>query len=52
MHVMRAFIGIHGFKIAEVTHNMILVDDAIATEHISAVACDLKGFSGRVALND
>ena len=34
MHVVRAFVGVHGFEIEHVSDDVILIDDAVGAVHV------------------
>lgn len=42
MDVMGSFVRIDSFKVAKMAHNVTLVDYAVATQHVSAIACNLQ----------
>ena len=51
MHVMGAFIGVHGFQIRRMAHDLEAFRNAIATMHITAYAGNIQSFTTVVALH-
>ena len=52
MHVMRAFVGVHRFKVHCVAHNLKVLGDAIAAMHVPRGARDIESFATVVAFHD
>ena len=40
MDVAGSFVSVNGLEVLGVTKNVILINDTIATEHISSLSCD------------
>src|ERR1700733_11600904 len=51
MHIVSALIGVHGFQIAQVPHDVILVGDAVAAVDIAGIARNRQRFAAIVALD-
>ena len=52
VHIVRAFIGVDGFQIHHVPHDLIFIADAITAVHISGMARNIKRFSDIVTLDE
>ena len=51
MNVMSTFIGVHGFQIHHMTHDVILVGNAVTAMHISGHSGDIQGLSAIVTFD-
>ena len=51
MHIMGTFIGIDGFQIDHVSHDMIIGGNAICAMHIASGARDIEGFAAAIAFD-
>ena len=51
MNIMSALVGVNSLQVADVSDNVILVDDTVATEHVSGISGNLQGLSAVVALD-
>ena len=50
MHVVRALVGIHYFKVHQVADHAELVHDAVAAQHVAGLAGDRQRLAAVVAL--
>src|SRR5579859_4970596 len=50
VNILRAFIGFHRLQVHHVTHDWIIVSDAVAAEHIARHARAFQGDSNIVSL--
>lgn len=51
VNVSSTLVGIHRLEVADVSDDVILVDDAVAAEHVPRLACNLQGLSAVVTLD-
>eukprot|EP00418_Pyrodinium_bahamense_P038886 CAMPEP_0179190664 /NCGR_PEP_ID=MMETSP0796-20121207/94677_1 /TAXON_ID=73915 /ORGANISM="Pyrodinium bahamense, Strain pbaha01" /LENGTH=217 /DNA_ID=CAMNT_0020894843 /DNA_START=257 /DNA_END=911 /DNA_ORIENTATION=- len=51
MDVGGAFIRVYGLEVADVAYDLVLVDDAVASEHVSASPRDVEGLRAGVPLH-
>ncbi len=52
MDVVRPFVGVDGFQILQVAHDLVFGLDAVAAVHVAGLAGDVEGFAGVVALDE
>mmetsp|Transcript_35208 Transcript_35208/g.76184 ORF Transcript_35208/g.76184 Transcript_35208/m.76184 type:complete len:241 (-) Transcript_35208:211-933(-) len=52
MDVVRSFVSVHGLEVAGVADDVVLVGNAVATVHVTALPRDLQGLAAVVALDD
>ena len=52
MNVMGPFIGIHGFQIHHVAHNVVFVRNAVSAVHIPGCADNVEGLATAVSLDN
>jgi len=50
--VMRTFVGIHDLKIHHVTHDGIVVGDAVAPEHVPCAAGNIQCLAAGIAFDE
>lgn len=50
IHISLTFVSVDGFEVQDVTNDVILVCDAISSQHISGLSSDIEGFTARVPL--
>ena len=51
MNVVGALISVDSLKVAHMSDDVVLVNDAVATEHITGISGDLKSLSTVIALD-
>ena len=51
MYVVRALVGIDGFKVEHVAHHRVFIGNSIATQHISSISSDCQRLATRIALD-
>ena len=52
MDVMRTFVGIHHFKVRHVTHNRVVIRDAVAAEHVPSTAGNIQRLTAGIPLDE
>ena len=52
MHVMRALVRVDRLEVDQMAHYVELIRDAVAAEHVAALARDVEGLAARVALDE
>merc|ERR1719199_2501877 len=48
--VMSALVGVDRLKVANMTDNVVFIDDAVASQHVTALPCDVQGLPTRIPL--
>merc|ERR1719313_749183 len=51
MNVVGSLIRVDSFQVHHMSNNVIFVGNTISTKHITAMACNVKGFATGVALH-
>ena len=49
---MRTFVGIHDLKIHHVTHDGVVVGDAVASQHVAGGTRDIQCLAAGIALDE
>lgn len=52
MDIGGALVRVHGLEIQHVSHDVVLVHDAVSTQDVSGHPCNLQSLGTRVALDD
>ena len=52
MHVVRAFVGVHGLQVGGVPHHLKFGRDAVAAVHVAGDARDIQRLAAIVALDE
>lgn len=50
IHISLTFVSVDGFQVQDVTNDVILVCNAISSQHVSGLSSDIEGFTARVPL--
>jgi len=51
MDVVGAFIGVHGLQVRHHAHDVVLVNDTVATKHVTSNSGNVEGLATIVALD-
>ena len=52
VNIVSTLVGVHGLQVSHVTDDVVLVGDAVATQHVSAGAGDVETLAAGVALHE
>ena len=47
-----SLIGVHGLQVRDVSNDVVLVDDAVAAQHVSCISCNSERLSTVVTFDD